>query len=130
MALNINTLDSQGYWMVGDSHIYIPSTPCNVEHSNVVSPDSGRDESGLMHIFWARRDVRKVLLVYNAITATELTYMMNLMQGKEFDFTFYDQGTIQTFHGYVGESKYEFFSYSDLYEQPVYTNFKINVIEK
>ena len=129
--MTINTLDTQGHWMVGTSHIYIPSTPCQIEHSNVTAAETGRDENGDMHIFWLRTDVRKVLLTYNAISASELATMMNLMQGKEFDFTFYDQGTVQTIHGYVGESKYEFYSYSsDLYDEPVYTNFKINIIEK
>lgn len=126
----INTRDTQGYWMVGSQHIYIPSTPCSVEHSNVTAPATGRDENGDMHIFWLRRDVRKVLLTYNAITASELAYMMNLMQGSEFTFKFFDQGMVKIISGYVGESKYDFYSYSSVYNEPVYINFKINVIEK
>lgn len=126
----INTLDTRGYWMVGSTHIYIPSTPCSVEHSNVTAPATGRDENGDMHIFWLRRDVRKVLLTYNAITASELASMMAIMQGKEFAFTFFDKGSVQSINAYVGESKYDFYSYSSVYNEPVYTNFKINVIEK
>lgn len=127
--MTINRLDAQGYWMVGSSHIYIPSTPCKVEHSNVVGADSGRDETGIMHIDWVRRDVRKVYLHYNAITETELAYLMNLMQGKEFTFKFLDQGSVQTISAYVGESSYEFYSYSSAYDEGVYTNFEIHVIE-
>ena len=127
--MTINTLDSSGYWMVGNSHIYIPSTPCKIEHSNVVGQSSGRDESGVMHIDWLRRDVRKVHLKYNAITKTELAYMMGLMQGKEFTFKFLDQGSVQTINAYVGESSYEFYSYSSVYGEAVYTDFEINVIE-
>ena len=128
--MTINKLDTQGYWMVGSSHIYIPSTPCKVEHSNVVGSGSGRDESGVMHIDWLRRDVRKVFLKYNAITKTELAYMMNLMQGKEFTFKFFDQGAVQTISAYVGESNYEFYSYSSAYDEGVYVNFEIHVVEK
>ena len=128
--MTINKLDTQGYWMVGSSHIYIPSTPCKVEHSNVVGSGSGRDESGVMHIDWLRRDVRKVILKYNAITKTELAYMMGLMQGKEFTFKFLDQGAVQTISAYVGESNYEFYSYSSAYDEAVYVNFEIHVIEK
>ena len=127
--MTINKLDTQGYWMVGSSHIYIPSTPCKVEHSNVVGSASGRDESGVMHIDWLRRDVRKVFLKYNAITKTELAYMMGLMQGKEFTFKFLDQGAVQTISAYVGESNYEFYSYSSAYDEAVYVNFEIHVIE-
>lgn len=128
--MNINRLDTQGYWMVGSNHIYIPSTPCKVEHSNIAGSSSGRDESGVMHIDWVRRDVRKVYLKYNAITKTELAYMMNLMQGKEFTFKFLDQGSVKTMNAYVGESSYEFYSYSSAYGEAVYTDFEIHVIEK
>ena len=120
-------LDTDGKWMVDSSHIYIPSTPCKVEHSNVTGSSTGRDESGTMHIDWVRRDVRKVYLTYNLITATELTTMMNLMQGKEFTFKFYDQGSVQTMSAYAGESSYEFYTYSG--SEVVYKNFSINVIE-
>ena len=128
-TLNINKLDTQGYWMVGNSHIYIPSTPCKVEHSNVVGESSGRDETGIMHIDWVRRDTRKVFLHYNAITETELSYLMGLMQGKEFTFTFRDQGTVQTINAYASESNYQFYSYSSMYAEGVYTDFEIHVIE-
>ena len=130
MALSINTLDTAGKWMVDSSPIYIPSTPCKVEHSNIAGSSSGRDETGIMHIDWVRTDVRKVFLKYNAITESELSYMMNLMQGKEFTFKFLDQGAVQTIDAYVGESSYEFYSYSSAYAEGVYLNFEIHVIEK
>lgn len=125
----IAKLDTQGYWMVGDSHIYVPATPCKVEHSNVAGNSTGRDETGVMHIDWVRRDVRKVYLTYKAISAAEVAYMENLMQGKEFAFTFRDGGTTQTMQAYVGESSYEFYSYADGVGE-FYTNFSMNVIEK
>lgn len=129
MSLTINKLDTAGNWMVGNSHIYIPSTPCKVEHSNVTGESTGRDETGIMHIDWVRRDVRKVFIKYNAISESELAYVMGLMQGKEFTFKFLDQGTVQTINAYVGESNYEFYSYSDVYDEGVYVNFEMHVIE-
>lgn len=129
MALNINKLDAESKWMVDADEIYIPSTPCKVEHSNVAGESTGRDETGIMHIDWVRRDVRKVYLHYNAITETELNYMMSRMQGKEFSFKFLDQGSVQTMNAYVGESSYEFYSYSSAYDEGVYINFDIHVIE-
>lgn len=126
--LSINRAD--GKWKVGIHNIYVPSTPCKIEHSNVTSPETGRDENGIMHIEWLRRDVRKVFLKYNAITETELQFLMSKMQGKEFTFTFPDQGTEQTMEAYVGKCSYEFYTYSDLYAEGVYTNFEIHVIEK
>lgn len=128
-TLHINKLDTANKWMVDSDEIYIPSTPCKVEHSNVTGESTGRDETGIMHIDWVRTDVRKVYLHYNAITETELAYMMSRMQGKEFSFKFLDQGSVQTMNAYVGESSYEFYSYSTLYAEGVYTNFEIHVIE-
>lgn len=129
--MHINKLDTQGYWMVGSNHIYVPATPCKVEHSNIAGASSGRDETGKMHIDWVRRDVRKVYLTYRAITATELQTMMALMQGQEFVFKFRDQGAVQTLDkAYVGESSYEFYTHSGIYDEDVYINFEIHVIEK
>ena len=126
---NINKLDTQGRWMVGTTEIYIPSTNTKIEHSNVVGPSSGRDQSGVMHIDWKRRDVRKVYLHYYYMTAAELTTMMTLMQGKEFTFKFYDQGSVQSISAYVGETSYEFYSYGRSGES-IYKDVEIHVIEK
>lgn len=130
MALvNINKLDTNGYWMVDSDHLYIPATPCKVEHSNVVGADSGRSEDGIMRIDWVRRDVRKVYLTYKAMSAHELAYMIGLLQGKEFTFKFLDQGSVQTMNAYVGESSYQFYTHSSLYDEAIYTDVEIHVIE-
>ena len=125
--MTINKVDTQGYWMVGTTHIYIPSTPCKIEHSNVAGSSSGRDETGVMHIDWVRRDVRKVYLTYKAMTGAELNTLMNLMQGKEFQFTFLEDNATYTMNAYVGECSYESYSYG--IGDKVYTNVSINVIE-
>ena len=124
----INKLDTRGYWMVGTTHIYVPSTPCKIEHSNVAGSDSGRDESGTMHIDWVRRDVRKIFLVYNAITGSEVDTLLSLMQGKEFQFTFLEGNSTQTISAYVGECSYESYTYHGT--EKIYTKFSMNVIEK
>ena len=128
--MNINRVDTNGYWKVGSTNIYVPSTPCKVEHSNITGSSTGRSEDGVMRIDWIRRDVRKVYLKYNAMTASELSTLMGLMQGKEFTFTFRDQGATKTMSADVGESSYEFYSYSSAFSEPIYVNVEIHVIEK
>lgn len=125
----VATLDTQGYWMVDSTHIYVPAPNVKIEHTNVASADSGRTEDGIMHITWVRTDVKKVYLTYNALTGEELHYMLDLMQGQEFTFTYYDNG-VQSFDGYVGDSSYEEYC-STIYESEggLYRNFSINVIE-
>ena len=100
-----------------------------MEHSNITGSSTGRDESGLMHIDWVRRDVVKVYLTYQLMTASELQYMINLMQGKEFTFTYRDRGSTKTASCYVGETSYEFYSYG-LNNEELYQNVEIHVIEK
>ena len=128
-TVDINKLDTLGEWMVDSSHIYIPATPCKVDHSNVVGSSSGRSEDGIMRIDWIRRDVRKVYLNYKAMSAHELSYMVGLMQGKEFSFKFKDQGSVETINAYVGETKYQFYTDSSLYGEGIYVDVEINVIE-
>lgn len=128
MAYTINKLDANGYWKVGSSNIYIPSQPCKVEHSNVAGSSTGRDETGVMHIDWVRRDVRKVFLHYNFMTAAELSFIFGLTQGKEFTFTFRDKGATETMSAYVGETSYEFYTY-DINGVPIYRDVEIHVIE-
>lgn len=128
MAYNINKLDTQGYWMVGSTHIYIPSE-AKVEHSNVVGASSGRSEDGVMRIDWLRRDVRKVNMKWKYMTAAELNTVMSLLQGKEFTFKFFDKGSVQSISAYCGECNYEFYTY-DVLGSKIYKDVEIHVIEK
>ena len=117
-----------GFWAVEGTPIYVPSS-VTIENDNIVSPDSGRVESGKMHITWVRREVRKVNLVFDRITGAEVAFMHSLMQGKEFTFTYYDNG-IKTMEAYAGKDSY---TQKNLGNYPSeggeYKEYKINVIE-
>lgn len=123
----INTLDTRGWWAVNGTPIYVPSIETKVEHSNVTGSSTGRDESGIMHIDWVRRDVRKVYLVYKGMTDEELDYMLALVQGKEFTFKFRDRGKVNTMSAYCGESSCNLYSYA--IGDEVYTDVSMNIIE-
>lgn len=129
MATSINTLDTNSYWMADSTHLYIPSTPCKVEHSNVVGSSTGRSEDGIMRIDWVRRDVRKVFLHYNAMSASELSTMLTALQGKEFSFKYLDMGSVVTMNAYCGECNYQFYTNSTLYDEAIYTDVEFHVIE-
>ena len=128
--MGLARLDTDGYWMVDGSPIYVPSADgVQVDHDNIVSSDSGRAESGFMKITWVRPDVRKISLTYDKITADAVAYMRNLMQGKVFNFTYYDNG-VQTMRGYCGKNTYTQSNLA-LYKAKggVYKGFKINIEE-
>ena len=120
-------LDTTGAWKVGNSPLYVPSAGIQVEHSNLAGSSSGRTEDGLMHIDWIRRDIRKVHLRWSVLTASELNYILGLMQGKEFVLTFKDRGAVQTMNAYSSESSYTY--YSAALGEDIYTDVSINAIE-
>ena len=120
-------LDTAGEWMVNSSHLYIPSNGIRVEHTNLAGSSSGRTEDGVMHIDWVRRDIRKVCLQWKVLTATELNYILGLMQGQEFVLTFKDRGQVQTINAYSSESSYTY--YSAAFGEDLYTDISINAIE-
>jgi hypothetical protein len=120
-------LDTAGEWKVNSSPLYIPSAGIKVEHTNLAGSSSGRTEDGIMHINWVRRDIRKVHLQWKVLTASELNYILELMQGKEFTLTFKDRGRVQTMSAYSSESSYTY--YSAALGEDIYTDISINAIE-
>ena len=120
-------MDTKNEWMVNGNHLYIPSAGIQVEHTNLAGSSSGRTEDGIMHIDWIRRDIRKVHLKWSVLTASELDYILNLMQGKEFVLTFKDRGVVQTMNAYSSESTYTY--YSAAFDNDLYTDVSINAIE-
>lgn len=125
----VGVLDTEGKWMVGGTEIYVPSIGIQVNHTNVTSSATGRTESGYMYKEWVRTDIRKVNLKYSYLTGDEVHYMLGLMQGKDFTFTYYDNG-IKTLSGYVGEFNYTMYNqaaYSN--EGGLYSDISVNVVE-
>jgi hypothetical protein len=120
-------LDTAGEWKVNSSPLYVPSAGIKVEHTNLAGSSSGRTEDGVMHIDWVRRDIRKVNLQWKVLTASELDYVLGLMQGKEFTLTFKDRGRVQTMSAYSSESSYTY--YSAAFGEDIYTDVSINAIE-
>lgn len=126
--MGLRKLDNTGTWMVNSSPIYIPDADITIEHNNLVSEASGRDESGYNHIKWLRRDVRKVGLRYAMMTGDELKYLRNLMQGQEFEFTYAEENGTTTIDAYTGEMQATLFT--RIGGVDIYKDVSVNVIEK
>lgn len=125
-------LSKSNRYKVGNEQLFIPSYNggLKVEHSNVVDENSGRDQKGVMHKTWLRRDVRKVSLQYNYLTGDDVAKLESLLQGKDFKFTYWDMNKEVTIDAYCGESSYEKVT-DALYtsEGGLYQNFSANIIE-
>lgn len=127
--MGILKLDTEGRWAVNGQAIFPPSD-IEYEHESAVSNDSGRLEDGYMWKRWVRTDIRKINLVYRVLTGEERDYLLQLMQGKDFELTYYDNGVQVIDSGYVGKCSYKGYA-ARLHaaEGGVYTDFKINVVE-
>lgn len=126
--MGLRKLDSTGSWKVNADPIYIPDADIAVEFNSLASEDSGRDESGYMHIIWVRSNIRKVSLKYALMTESELEYMTSRMQGKEFEFTFVDVGGVHTMNAYT--SNIQATLYTTFNGINIYKDISISVIEK
>ena len=126
--MGLRQLDNTGKWKVDGNPIYIPDADVTVQYSSLASEDSGRDESGYMHITWLRPLVRKVGLKYAMMTGDELEYMRLMMQGKEFSFTFADSNGVTTMDAYTSEINATL--YTRLRDVDLYKDVTINVIER
>lgn len=121
-------LDTTGSWKVNSSPLYVPGAGLKIDHTNLAGSSSGRTEDGVMHIDWVRRDIRKVYFTWPVLTESELNYVMDLMQGKEYTLTFEDRGRVQTMSAYTAESSYTL--YSTAFGEAIYTDVSINAVEK
>jgi hypothetical protein len=61
------------------------------------------------------------------LTGSELNYILDLMQGKEFTLTLKDQGRVHTMNAYSSESNYTY--YTAALGEDIYTEVSINAIE-
>lgn len=82
-----------------------------------------------MYITWVRPTVRTVKLTYKWLTGKEKDLLHDLMQGKEFELTYFDSG-VRTMSAYGGKDSYTLVD-SSLYasEGGLYKDFSIDIIE-
>ena len=60
----------------------VPDENFSMHQENVVSADSGMDESGVYHLFGVRKNVRNWDFSFSRLTQREYAYMETLFAGK------------------------------------------------
>lgn len=82
--------------------ILVPDNDITVEPSDLHDADTGRDESGYMHIIVLRESLAPVPLSYATLTAEEYMYMESLFKGKATVMVEYRgiDGETHSFEGY------------------------------
>ena len=88
--------------LIDGKPILVPDQDMEMEYSDLDSPETGRDESGVMHRIVLRQGVRKISIHYGSLTREEYLYMRSLFAGKsEFAVTYRDHdGFEDTFLAY------------------------------
>ena len=61
----------------------VPDADLSVEVLDREAEDSGYDESGVLHRFLVRRQVRSITLLYDVINREEYRYLCALVGGKD-----------------------------------------------
>lgn len=117
------------YWAVDSTPIYTPST-FKFNNSCLLSSDSKRVESGKYYLTWVRRGIRVMNITYSLITAKEVSFLRDLMFGKEFQFTFFDNG-IQTIDAFATKDSYSAYLMNEFREEGgLYKNYTIEITMK
>ena len=76
-------------FLINGMNMLAPDGNLQVCREDVVSADSGPDESGVIHRFVVRRDVGRWDFSYDNLTLSEYCYMEQLFSGKDtFRFSF------------------------------------------
>lgn len=102
--MGICKLSENGHWAVDGVPIYTP-TGFTISKSSILSSDSKRTESGKQYLTWIRTGVRTGKMVYDSITAEEVAELDDRMLGKEFAFTYEDNG-VKTMQAFARKSSY------------------------
>ncbi len=124
----INKLSST--WKINGVPIYTPGKDTQIDKESLASSDSGRTEAGFMQIDWLRTEITKVYFTYETMTTDELSYMLSLVQGKEFTLTYYDpiDKAVRTIECYTSTSSMKL--YNAVLYNGMWHSVTFNAIEK
>lgn len=126
--MGICKLSENGHWAVDGIPIYTP-TGFTMSKRSILSSDSKRTESGKQYFTVIRPDVNAGKLVYDNISGEEVAEMNARMLGKEFIFTYEDNG-VKTMRAFSIKSSYSIFRMNVYPEYGgLYKNYVIDVEE-
>lgn len=79
----------QGKFQIGNS---VPFTAKSMKQTfeSLASEDSGRTDDGVMQITWVLQRIRKIEITMPPMTTTEVSSLLALVQGQEYEMTYYD----------------------------------------
>lgn len=81
-------LTSKGHFKIGNTEFLAKSLVVGFE--SLAGPNSGRTDDGIMHIDWVFRKIRKIEIEMPPMTAAEVSQLLSLVQGQEYEIIYFD----------------------------------------
>ena len=100
-----------------------------ISWESLAADDSGRTLDGVMHIYWVRRNVRKIEITMPPCEYYTIQTLVNLVQGKEYNLTYWDpvSNGSKTIRVYTSNSQTDM--YSGVIHNGLYNGFEFHAIE-
>lgn len=100
-----------------------------VGFESLQSEDTGRTDDGVLHITWIFRKIRKIEIEMPPMTSAEVSRLLGLVQGQEYNLTYYDplDNIERTARVYTSNSKANL--YSGFVMNGLYEGVSFNAIE-
>lgn len=100
-----------------------------INYESLQASDTGRTDDGILHINWVRRRIHKLEITMPPITASEVSRLLLLVQGKEYNITFFDivENQEKTIYAYTSNSSAD--CYSGVVRNGFYQGVAFNAIE-
>lgn len=120
-------MTSKGNFIINNIEFRPKSLKVNYE--SLASEDSGRTDDGNMYIGWVKRRVRKLEITMPPMTGNEVSQLLSLVQGQEYNITYFDPLTNgeKTINCYTSNSSGD--CYSGVLKGGLYTGVAFNSIE-
>ena len=120
-------LTSKGHFRI-DGNEFV-AKKLDTQYESLAGEDSGRTDDGVMHINWVFRKIRKIEIEMPPMTANEVSALLRLVQGQEYELTYFDvlDNNERTIKVYTSNSKSDL--YSGFVLNGLYQGVSFNAIE-
>lgn len=108
---------------------YFQAQQMKFNWESIASEDSGRTLDGVMHIYWLLRKIRKIEITMPPCQEDKIAQIINLVQGKEYNLTYYDPaiGGQRTIYVYTSNASADM--YSGVVMNGLWQGFEFHAIE-
>lgn len=114
-------------FLIDDTPMLDPDAGVGLDLSDILSDASGRDESGTVHNFVIKSEVKTWHFSYAWLTAKEYAYIHSLLRGKStFSFTYKEEdGSTKTVKAYCQKKSVSYWSA----RRGLYKDLQFDIIE-